>query len=343
MTMKRYFLLFLSTALVIGSLTAAGFTMKPHAVAVRTWSLHSTSVLDTLLCNGTVVRAKERSVAFSKNIRIEEVFVEKGEQVSAGQALFSYQASSTPSTSAQQQTYAELWEEYQKTGQVPADVETILAGMGESAPLEEEYGELQTAVSPIDGAVTALDIQPGEILPMGNSAAVIADPDNLKIELQINEANISKIQVGQQAEITGSGFPETQYQAEVVSISDEAVVQTSTSGKESVVEVILKVLSPDEKIKPGYTVKASVVTECLEDAVQIPYDAVFADEEGKEYIYIVDHNRAKIQPITTIKEYTSGIVIEEELEEGTSIILEPEHITEGSYVKCFETEAFAND
>ena len=113
MTMKRYFLLFLSTALVIGSLTAAGFTMKPHAVAVRTWSLHSTSVLDTLLCNGTVVRAKERSVAFSKNIRIEEVFVEKGEQVSAGQALFSYQASSTPSTSAQQQTYAELWEEYQ--------------------------------------------------------------------------------------------------------------------------------------------------------------------------------------------------------------------------------------
>lgn len=343
MTMKRYFLLFLSTIVVMGSLIATGFALKPQAVTVRTWSLRSTNVLDTLLCNGTVVRAKERSVAFSKNIRIAEVFVEKGEEVSAGQALFSYQASSTSNTSAQQQTYAQLWEEYQKTGQIPADLETILSEMEGPDSLEAEYGELQTAVSPIDGTVTALAVQSGEVLPMANSAAVIADPDNLKIELQINEANISKVQVGQQAEITGSGFPGIQYQAEVVSISDEAVIQASTTGKESVVEVILKVLSPDEKIKPGYTVKASVVTECVEDAVQIPYSAVFADDEGREYIYIVDHNRAKIQPITTVKEYSSGIVIKETLEEGTPIILEPENITEGSYVKCFETEAFADD
>lgn len=344
MSMKRYLLLFLSTALILGCFIAAGIIFKPESVSVKTWTLEPTCASDQLMCTGTVKRENEKEIVLSQNILVTEVFVKKGDTVTAGQKLFSYQIASENSSAASQQTYAELWEEYQKTGQIPDEVETLLAGV-ESQPQtsHEQEGETKTASSPIDGTVMELGIQEGTFLSAGETAVTVAEPQNLKIELQINEANVSRIQVGQTAKVTGSGFPEEQYSAEVVSISDAAVTQTSTSGKEAVVEVILKVLDANEKIKPGYTVKASVVTETVEDAIQIPYDAVLADEEGNEYIYVVSQHRAVIQPITAVKEYTSGIVIEESLEEGTSIILEPERVKQGDYVKCFETEAFAND
>ncbi len=342
--MKRYLLLFLSTILLIGSFTAAGIVWKPESVSVQTWSLQPTSASDQLICTGTVKREKEKEIVFSQNILVTEVFVKKGDTVTAGQELFSYEISSGSSRSdSQEQTYVELWEEYQKTGQIPDDVESLLAGAAMESPIAEEEGAVQSSVSPIDGTIMDLEIQAGELLPAGDAALTVAEPKSLKIELQVNEANISRVQVGQAALITGSAFPDETYRAEVVSISDEATTQTSTSGKEAVVEVILKVLDADEKIKPGYTVKASVVTETVEDAVQIPYDAVLADEQGNEYIYVVSQHRAVIQPITAVKEYTSGIVIQEPLEEGTSIILNPEHVAEGDYVKCFETEAFTDD
>lgn len=343
MSMKRYLLLFLSTVLVIGCFTAAGIIFKPESVSVQTWNLEPTCASDQLMCTGTVKRENEKEIVLSQNILITEVFVKKGDTVTAGQKLFSYQIASENSNTTSQQTYAELWEEYQKTGQIPDEVETLLAGESQPQTSQEQEGETKTASSPIAGEVMELDIQAGTFLSAGETAVTVAEPQNLKIELQINEANVSRIQVGQTAKVTGSGFPEEQYSAEVVSISDEAVTQTSTSGKEAVVEVILKVLNADKKIKPGYTVKASVVTETVEDAIQIPYDAVLADEEGNEYIYVVSQHRAVMQPITTVKEYTSGIVIEEPLEEGIPIILEPERVNQGDYVKCFETEAFTND
>ena len=91
MSMKRYLLLFLSTALVLGCFTAAGIIFKPESVSVKTWTLEPTCASDQLMCTGTVKRENEKEIVLSQNILVTEVFVKKGDTVTAGQKLFSYQ------------------------------------------------------------------------------------------------------------------------------------------------------------------------------------------------------------------------------------------------------------
>lgn len=161
--------------------------------------------------------------------------------------------------------------------------------------------------------------------------------------MAVNEGNIYKIKVGQEASITGSGFPGQTFGGEVLSISDEATRQASASGNETTVEVMLKVLEPTKAIKPGYTVKASVTTEELPDTLLIPYEAVSADEDGQEWIYLVKNHRAVKMKVTAKQEFAGGFTIEEKISEGTQVILTPEQVTEGDYVSCTVKEALSDD
>lgn len=334
MKLKSYILLFLSTAVVSGGILFAGQMMKPTVVEAQSWQLCADTASETLLCSGTVERANERTVSASCNLVVTELFVQEGEQVEAGQQLFTARRVEEASSAATQETYLRLWEEYQATGVIPDSAEEILAASAQARQAASE--EPFTVISPISGTVNDLKSLEGDSAAVGDEMMTVSDPQNLQVRLQVGEADIAEIATGQQAEITGSGFPGQTFQGEVLSISDEAVQQASTTGKETVVEVILKVLEPTAEIKPGYTVKASITTEESPDVFLIPYSAVLADDDGQEYIFLVQEGQAVKQPITAEKEYANGLSVKEELPEGAHVILEPEGITEGMYIR--ETE-----
>ncbi len=340
--MKRYLLLFAATAGIIASIFMAGNSFKKQAVSVQTWKIAPVTASNTVLCSGTVQRAKEKNVTVSKNSVVVEMFVQIGDVVKAGDSLFSVRASAAETEPPSEETYLTLWEEYQKTGVIPTDAESILAEAeaGEKATDEGKESQEQDTIvkSPISGTITEVNAGAGDTVSFGETVVKVSDSQNLQVHLQVNESTISKIQTGQTATISGAGFPGIAYQGEVVSISDEATQQASTAGKETVVEVLLKVLNPTEEIKPGYSVKASIVTEEIPDTLLIPYQAILADEDGQEYVYLAKGHQAVKQPITAEREYTDGVTIRESLPQGAELILEPDKVQDGAYLFCQEVE-----
>ena len=132
-------------------------------------------------------------------------------------------------------------------------------------------------------------------MEFGKPAITIASDEGLQVRLSVNESQISDIQVGQPAEITGVGF-HTCYTGTVKSISSEAKQVVSTTGQETVVEVVVSVDNPGNDIKPGYTAKAKIITAQNDNVLIAPYEAVRAEEDGSEYVLKLKGQRAVKTP-----------------------------------------------
>ena len=261
--MKRIILLFLATGTIISALLLTGQAMKKEPVSVDVWTVQPVTASDTLMCSGTVERAGEKKIYASENGVVTQLLVKNGDHVEKGQTIAVLKALPQTSENSALQTYEQLWEEYQQTGVIPTGVD--LTAITDSTSKEEtqessQAGEEISINSTTEGTVSGLSAEEGETVTAGSTLAVVAQDDSLRAVLYVNESLASQVEVGQRAEITGVGFPDITFEGEILSISDEAVQQASTTGKETVVEVVLQVLNPTDDIKPGYTIKAAITT-----------------------------------------------------------------------------------
>ena len=69
-------------------------------------------------------------------------------------------------------------------------------------------------------------------------------------------------------------------------------VQSLTSAPETRVEVLLSVTNADERLKPGYTANVKIYTDHKDEALLVPYEAVWQDEDNRENVYVIENGRA---------------------------------------------------
>jgi len=149
----------------------------------------------------------------------------------------------------------------------------------------------------------------------------------------VGQNSIGKIKLGQKAQILGNGLDDKGYTAVVSSISDTAKKVTLGTSKAVVIEVVLKVENPDSSLKNGFSAKAKIFTDEPSDIIVAPYSAVFS-ENNKEYVYVVEKQRAVKKEIKTDKELENGYEVVSGILEGDTIITSPEYVNKnGDSVK----------
>ena len=201
-----------------------------------------------------------------------------------------------------------------------------------------------TYTSPIDGIITSLRVEEGEIALIGtmnNPGTVlmtIADLSVMEVEVQVDETDVVGVQLGQSANVKVDAFPETVFQGKVTEIGSSAIqkLTTSTTTEEAKdFKVVTTLENPSKKLKPGLSASADIITSEKKGAIAVPIAAlVIKEEEGKskgsaqkkdvEGVYIVENGRAKFQPVT--KGITGGMMIE-----ITSGLSENQEIVTGPY------------
>ena len=287
-------------------------------------TLEAVSAEDDVTCSGRVERTGSSTVTAGCSGLAASVSVQPGDKVHKGQTL------------------AEIAALPEGTSQAEA-VETYSALLAGGEP--EELGlletlETRTLSSPIDGTVTAVSIGENEAVRSGQTAVVISNGDGLQLSLSVNESQIAVLRLGQRAEITGAGFAGSVYYGEITSIADEATQTLSGAAQETVVEVIVSVESPGPDIKPGFSASARIVTMEKQNVLIAPYEAVEADENGEEYVFLYRNGRAVRTPVKTGEEYDSGFEILSGCEAGDILLLSPAGLTDGARVALTsETEA----
>ena len=194
--------------------------------------------------------------------------------------------------------------------------------------LTEIRAEESTIRAPITGTVIDKMSDVGEMLfPMktmegksGSAVVTLADLRVMNVEVDINEDEIKKIQIGNPALITPDSFPEKTYGGEVMAISPMADRQ------KKVVPVKVRIKDPDEHLKPDMSAKVTFReksrAEPLEPAgVTIPRNAVI-ERGGKSLVFVVENSRALEREIRLGPPQGTWVVVEQGLRQGEQLVVE---------------------
>lgn len=149
--------------------------------------------------------------------------------------------------------------------------------------------------SPMDGTVTAFNVKIGDEIGTASASSanrasliVITDLDKLFAKISLNEIDAARIKPDQKATLVFDAIEELTLTGRVAEID---TVGTVTQGIVSY-NAKITIDSADNRIKPGMSVSAAVVTDIKQDTVIISNGAVKTDG-NIHYIEIVDQSIIK--------------------------------------------------
>ena len=148
---------------------------------------------------------------------------------------------------------------------------------------EKQLDYLQKAkiVAPMDGVITFLDCEVGEIAAaqtgytQGKTLMTISNLSVFEVEVEVDETEINKIELGQASDIEVDAFPDTSFAGEVVEIGNTAIASGLGSQDQSTnFRVKVAFTDPRVKLRPGMSATVDVTSATRDDVLVIPYSAV---------------------------------------------------------------------
>ena len=271
------------------------------AVAVRDVPVEIRAPID--------LRPIAQADAGSKTIGyLDAVLVDRGDKVRRGQTLAIVRPSDLPDqlsaargALAQAQAAASLaranqeraerlapsgmvsQQELQASQTALATAEATLASAQSNVDaLATRLGELRIE-SPLDGVVSARRLDPGALVgPASGNGAVLTVQriDVLRAFVPVNEADVPRLRVGQEARLDLDALPERPVSGRVVRVAPgfDPVART--------VDAEVHVDNAGGALRPGMYGRAAIVTEVHRDAVVVPAPAVQLSD-GKAYAFLV--------------------------------------------------------
>ena len=159
-----------------------------------------------------------------------------------------------------------------------------------------------------------------------NIVATLPNLTKMNSKTYVNEIDISKVNVGQKAEIEVDAFPGRIFTGKVVEVANIGEQLRNSNAK--VFEVIIHVDGQDSILRPSMTTKNRIITEIIDNAIYVPIESVHSND-SITYVYKGKH---KYQVIPG-KSNESNMIILEGLEDGDRIYLQaPANADEWSMV-----------
>jgi HlyD family secretion protein len=136
-------------------------------------------------------------------------------------------------------------------------------------------------VAPLDGVVAMLHADLNELIAPNAPVISLIDAEEFHIDVSVDEADVGKIAVGQDVEITLDAFRDKVIEGQVDYIAPTATMDAG------IVSYLVRIIigSTDLTLRSGLTANASIITEVHEDVLLVPNLAISIDpESGRKYV-----------------------------------------------------------
>ncbi len=191
------------------------------------------------------------------------------------------------------------------------------------ASLQQARNNLENAVlrAPFDGVVAAVNVNPGEqTSTAGGPIVVLTDLSSLRVDVNIDEADIGKVKVGQPVRITSDNLPGQQFQGRVSAIAPTATIQQGVVNYQVQVQIQAQPGQP-LPLRPGMTVLVSIIYDQRQNVLAVPNRAVRTQGRTRYVEVLVDGGRTERREVQTglsndqLTEIVSG------LKEGERVVI----------------------
>lgn len=207
-----------------------------------------------------------------------------------------------------------------------------------------------TITSPIDGVITRINAEVGEVVVFGtmnNPGTVImevADLSKMLVVAQVDEADVGKLKTGQKALVYVDAFPDFEFTGVVSSVA-LAHTTASTGNKYFRTEILLD--TAEQKLFSGLTAHVDIETRIHTNVLKVPTQAVLAREiddlpleirenspnvdTGKTFatvVYRLIDGKAVVTPVKISQSDLTHTIIESGLTEEDKIVVGPYKVLE---------------
>jgi HlyD family secretion protein len=154
----------------------------------------------------------------------------------------------------------------------------------------------------------------------------------MQIDTSVDEADIGKMQTGQEVDVTVDAYPDMTFKGKVWQIRNAPItVQNVVT-----YDVVIQMNNPDLKLKPGMTANVSIVVDRKKDVLKIPNAALRFKLSGKSVtatdkrtekkgpgVWILEKNNPKRIPVSLgISDGSYTELVSGEIREGQELIVE---------------------
>ena len=205
-------------------------------------------------------------------------------------------------------------------------------GQIEQAKGAVAYAETQLSNTviraPVTGTILERAVEKGEFVTtsfVGDRGAKgyvvsLADLNDLQVELDISQNDFAKLGPKQRGVVTTDAFPDRKYEGYIEEISPEANRQKAT------VQVKVKVLKPDDYLRPEMNASVAFVSDEKPAAAAAPSKPSIvlpAAAVRENAVFVMFNGKAVRRPVKTGATTSQGVRIEDGLVGGEDLIVNP--------------------
>ncbi|PIQ25918.1 MAG: RND transporter [Bacteroidetes bacterium CG18_big_fil_WC_8_21_14_2_50_41_14] len=150
-----------------------------------------------------------------------------------------------------------------------------------------------------------------------NVVAILPNLSAMNSRTYVNEIDISKVKIGQEAIVQIDAFPDKSFTGQINEVANMGEQMRNSNAK--VFEVMIYVDGFDSILRPSMTTKNSIITEVIDSVVFIPIEAVNTIDS----ISFVYARSGKRQQVVPGKSSETDIIIRAGLQQGDEVYLIP--------------------
>jgi RND family efflux transporter MFP subunit len=202
------------------------------------------------------------------------------------------------------------------------------------AKVDLDYTTLR---APSSGVILAKSKEVGEIAVPGGFAGSgdlirLANLSDMRAQVDVNEADLNRVHLGQPAFVTPDAYPDSRYDAKVVKLYPQVDRQKGT------LRVEVHIQTPDEKLLPDMSARVTFLSDPSPEmrsgsVVTIPGTALQRDAGGNSFVWIVDGGKAHRRLVEIAGSNGDRVRVTSGLQGGETLVVGNGELRDGQRVR----------
>ncbi|MDF2874841.1 MAG: mdtA 3 [Sporomusa sp.] len=322
------------------------------ALSVKAAQAEYMDVIPSLTLNGTLEGQTSATVSAKISGRIEEVLVQEGQQVKAGDPLVRMESVELANSARQagdavrkaqvgyelalndfnryQMLYDKGAVSEQQLDNARAKLKTAEADLSSaasnqsSAQQQYSYGVIN---SPVDGVIANKTATIGQVVSPGAALMVVQDINQVYAVINVEQKDLGRIKIGQKANVTVDAYAGKLFPGVVEVMNPEA------GAASRMFRTKIKVDNTGGELKPGMFANIQLTTGDSAKVLTVPQAAV-VQKQGLYYVFILENDKAVRRQIEIGDISSNTIAVKAGVQPGEQVITSSvNRIKDGDAVK----------
>ena len=174
-----------------------------------------------------------------------------------------------------------------------------------------------TIVAPFESVVSSVSVKTGSIVNTSNAMLTVLDDRQIELPAQIDETQISKVQLGQKARVTLDALPGETFEGEVT----EMAAAARTEQNIPIFDVTILLDNSSGRLRAGMSAEASITVGKIEHAITIPTRTV-QTKNGESTIQVQQSDGSiSSQAVNVVAIEGFNSVLEGKINAGSKIVI----------------------